>query len=410
MIDLVFITESYPYNDAKEATFIEPELECYFNELYSEKINITFLPLRFEKAEEEKGLVVSTLLRDILNNKITLVSKVLIFNQLYKELFIRLFSKKGKCNLLKDIKAIVNWSFKYQATMKALSKLIENSEKKKMCIYSYWFNGCTSAAIDFNKKYLTNSKVITRAHGYDLYNAIGWQTRRAYDIECLDSVYPVSIAGKKELQKLKDSKNIKTLYLGVKGIDFFGKEKQFCENEIRVCSCSYIVPVKRVPLLLEGLVCLSEQYRDKKIQWEHYGNGADSSLIENLIKRIPGNLEVILKGEVDNYEIRNSMHANNYSAFVNTSSSEGLPVSLMEALEAGIPLVATDVGGCSEIVSEDVGRLIAENPTPSEIADAIYVCHENRHDLSLKALQNWKERFNSEINHKSFFNDIIGFF
>ena len=46
--------------------------------------------------------------------------------------------------------------------------------------------------------------------------------------------------------------------------------------------------------------------------------------------------------------------------FINTSSSEGVPVSIMEALSVGIPIIATDVGGTKEIVTKTTARIASE--------------------------------------------------
>lgn len=40
-----------------------------------------------------------------------------------------------------------------------------------------------------------------------------------------------------------------------------------------------------------------------------------------------------------------------------TSRWEALPISIVEAFHAGLPVIATDCGGVSELVSERVGRL-----------------------------------------------------
>ncbi len=51
--------------------------------------------------------------------------------------------------------------------------------------------------------------------------------------------------------------------------------------------------------------------------------------------------------------------------FVLSSEFENLPVVLLEALASGLPVVATDVGGVSEIVDESVGVLVPPRDVPA---------------------------------------------
>ena len=51
--------------------------------------------------------------------------------------------------------------------------------------------------------------------------------------------------------------------------------------------------------------------------------------------------------------------------FVLSSEFENLPVVLLEALASGLPVVATDVGGVSEIVDESVGALVPPRDVPA---------------------------------------------
>ena len=44
--------------------------------------------------------------------------------------------------------------------------------------------------------------------------------------------------------------------------------------------------------------------------------------------------------------------------FINLSDSEGIPVSIMEAMSVGIPIIARDVGGNREIVTNNNGCLL----------------------------------------------------
>ena len=67
---------------------------------------------------------------------------------------------------------------------------------------------------------------------------------------------------------------------------------------------------------------------------------------------------------------------------LSTSISEGMPITLIEAANAGLPLLATDVGGCSEIVLSGQNGFLFE-PDDNEAAAAVV---ENiRRDPELKA-------------------------
>ena len=52
------------------------------------------------------------------------------------------------------------------------------------------------------------------------------------------------------------------------------------------------------------------------------------------------------------------------------SSSEGLPLSLLEYAAAGLPAVATDVGECGHVMAEGTGRLVPPRD-PEALARAV---------------------------------------
>jgi len=67
---------------------------------------------------------------------------------------------------------------------------------------------------------------------------------------------------------------------------------------------------------------------------------------------------------------------------VNTSDNEGMPVSLIEAMAAGLPVVATDVGSTSSVVEHDrTGFLVTAGDAPAVAAS----CRRLAQDSELRA-------------------------
>ena len=92
--------------------------------------------------------------------------------------------------------------------------------------------------------------------------------------------------------------------------------------------------------------------------------------------------------------------------FVNVSSSEGLPVSIMEAFSYGIPAIATAVGGMPEIVTEDCGVLLKPDFGPEELAIVLEewdVSNTARRDA---ALDKQRTEYSSIKNELKFAGEI----
>jgi glycosyltransferase involved in cell wall biosynthesis len=64
--------------------------------------------------------------------------------------------------------------------------------------------------------------------------------------------------------------------------------------------------------------------------------------------------------------------------FVLSSRQEGFPITILEAMAAGKPVIATDVGGCSEAVVHGETGLIVPPENPDALANAIIELLEDR--------------------------------
>ncbi len=99
------------------------------------------------------------------------------------------------------------------------------------------------------------------------------------------------------------------------------------------------------------------------------GKGPDSDAIRERIQQLGISGNVKLAGFVSDANL--PAYYNASDLFVLPSKSgEGLPLVALEAMSSGLPVVATNVGGISEIMAEDAGRLVPADD-PGEMAAAV---------------------------------------
>ena len=184
------------------------------------------------------------------------------------------------------------------------------------------------------------------------------------------------------------------------------------DGVLRVVSCSFVNPVKRVPLMAEALLALAKSLPAHAIHWTHFGDGPElDSVRARMAAGRPCNLECDFPGQVDNQVVLTHYAQQPVDVFLLLSSSEGLPVSIQEAASAGIPVVATNVGGVGELVGSDNGALLSANPTVDEVVTAIRERAiesdaEVRQAMRAASRRRWAEGFDAKINHERFAQKI----
>jgi glycosyltransferase involved in cell wall biosynthesis len=316
-------------------------------------------------------------------------------------------SRQKKHAIFHFLKNVVLFSDSYKKAS-FLNSIIDI--KKNNYFYSFWFSHqATILSIMVKNKFIKG--YFSRAHKFDLYENIGHENYipfRKLQLKTANKVFTVSQSGSEYLRKLypKFSSKIDFSRLGVKQI---ANNPNIEQNSAvyRIISISNLVPVKRVDLIIEILKHLKKDY-----EWVHFGDGF---LMEVLQKQafninIP-NVKICLEGSKQNYEVMDFLKNNHVSVLLNTSISEGVPFSIMEAISFGIPVVATDVGGTSEIVNNSVGRLIEAHFDPQKIAELIDNNIEQWIDIEFrkKIQDNWNEKFNANKNYFEFGKNIINY-
>ncbi len=128
--------------------------------------------------------------------------------------------------------------------------------------------------------------------------------------------------------------------------------------------------------------------------------------VRALASTLSSNVSVRFLGYTPNDQVLGYYRHHPVDVFVNVSESEGVPVSIMEALSFGVPCVATDVGGVRELLYPEFGYLL---PAHFEIPDLAAVLHERnwRNKSARLAAKAWQQRYFSLENYRSFCEFLI---
>lgn len=251
--------------------------------------------------------------------------------------------------------------------------------------------------------------LVSRAHGGDVYAyAHGWHTIPQQDQQ-LAAANWVACASRNGRDYLRDRfphlrSQLSTRYLGVH--DLGGLAERSDGDSLRVLSASSIDENKRVALIAECLVSMARS--GQRIEWTHLGDGLGMEKVSSALRSAPGELEATFPGHVGLSEVHDHMLHGRYDVFVNLSKSEGLPVTIMEAQCVGLPVVATAVGGTSEVADPRLNELVSQSPTLAEVSAAILrAAVRDRADARDRRVA-WARSFNSEINYESFSRELAG--
>lgn len=402
---LCLFTNEFPYGSWE--AYLETEVKYY--DKFDEVI-IFSLQLRKDHSKKIRNIDCDAEIYPIYYaSKVAyfLYSFVSLFDKnLYKELG-NLFRNK-RFNLKKLIQLFVFISRSHYEANKIVKKY-SKEDLDNSILYSYRFEYQPYMAYLVKKKLNLNSKIVCRAHGFDLYEekrSTEYIPMRGILLSLIDKVYPCSEYGTKYLINKYNfhSDKIETKFLGTND---YGEQVYVKSNKMRILSCSNVIPLKRINLIVEALSLINSL----EIEWTHYGDGPEMENIKSLSKKLSNNVKVNFKGNVSNQILMKEYKDNCYDWFINVSESEGIPVSIMEAMSFGIPCIATDVGGTSEIVNNKNGFLIDKDTSSKKLAELIYYIYELSYEEYMQyrfsARNTWLNKYNSDENYKKFVSELI---
>lgn len=287
-------------------------------------------------------------------------------------------------------------------------------------LYSFWLSRAAYSIAVFNINRIPQIKrIVSRTHRYDLYeeeNRYKFLPFRKFIAENLDTIYFSSNDSNMYYKNKKYSKKekqalCKLSYLGTLSREFTVDYSH--KNKLTIVSCAYISKRKRLDLIVDLIKKLNEQVDE--ILWIHIGSGELEEKIKSYASLILDKGIYEFKGNVEDKEIFEIYKKYNPDFFVNLSDSEGIPVSLLEALSVGIPGVVRNIGGNSDAIINNFNGILLSPLFPNEqlmIETAnkivsIYTDQKQHIKMSLNARKLWKERFDANSNIAKMCMDII---
>lgn len=400
---LVVFSANYPFGNTE--TFLANEIQ----HLSSTFEKIIIIPSSYPKGIMKKRPLARnvTCFPPYLSKSVTIRILRSIFNcapgiEFFVDFFVRaIFSSKI---------SLLNWSnnlicfrtFLSSKHCKVLEKIIETED----ILYFYWGFGSTS----FIPYLKTKNRIVLRLHGDDAYahrnNTYNYLPLRKRIYDRVDCILTISDNLRNYLISSYSRFNLeRKIIVSRLGTNDYGINPEDYAENLTIVSCSYLIPIKRVELIVESLMLI----KDRKITWHHFGDGYLWKEINSRCELLPSNITAILHGYLSNNELLKFYRDNHVDLFVNVSSTEGVPVSIMEAMSGGIIPVATNVGDTKELVDKDCGYLLDIDFSNEELSLIISNIRKDDYNVRRKLSRaKWELLYNAEINYRKLSRLILG--
>jgi glycosyltransferase involved in cell wall biosynthesis len=192
-----------------------------------------------------------------------------------------------------------------------------------------------------------------------------------------NKIIVVSNATRKYVLSLgADPEKIEVIHNGV-DLDRFKplpEEKEAMRKKLGIPEDAFVVLTVRRLVYKNGIDTLLESAesavkKNPKLVFVVVGKGPDFEEVKERIAQLGMQRNFRLTGFVSDDDL--PFYYNVADLFALPSKSgEGLPLVALEAMACGLPVVATNVGGISEIMSEEYGKLVPSN-SPDSLAEAV---------------------------------------
>jgi len=208
-------------------------------------------------------------------------------------------------------------------------------------------------------KEMLNSRYVVTFHGYDLRRGIrekGGAFRRLF--RTADKIIAISLYSRQQLTGMGcPAEKIEVLSLGV-DLDLFSPaDHSRAADLIMILTVARLVPEKNLSHAIEAVSKAAAFLPGRSVRYRILGEGPLRCELSGIAKRM--GFDVEMPGAVNSGEVARELK--NADIFLLSSVDEITPVTVMEAMASGLPIIATDVGAVAEMVQDgSTGFLIGK--------------------------------------------------
>jgi glycosyltransferase involved in cell wall biosynthesis len=174
----------------------------------------------------------------------------------------------------------------------------------------------------------------------------------------------------------------------------FNKEiESFSMNSFTIGSIGRLSKEKGFEYLIHALKRMKESGVDAKLVL--IGDGPERTNLEKLVSICGLTERVFFTGYLENA----MQYISNFDAYVISSLTEGLPITLLESMLAKTPVVSTNVGGIPDVIRNEKEGLLVPSCQSEILSNAITRIYEDR-NLAERLVKNAYERIHEHYSSK----------
>ena len=180
------------------------------------------------------------------------------------------------------------------------------------------------------------------------------------------------------------------------------------DDEVLIAAVGRLVPVKNHKMLIQGFSHVARKLPNVRLLV--VGDGP----LRGELQRLCSDVEVQSKVEFLGVRMDVPEILQGTDIFALTSISEGMSNTVLEAMSTALPVVATNVGGNSELVEGGVTGILVESKNASALAKALEGLvrdPERRKEMGRRGREKVKEKFNLETmvsEYEGIYRQLVG--